>query len=161
MATGKSTLGRVLAKSLQWDFIDMDDLIEEKEKMSIADIFEQKGEDYFRKLEKAILRDFEPDSKLVIATGGGTPCFNDNISEMLDNGIVVYLQASYLKVLSRLIGEKTHRPLVKDKSSVELRRFVKQQLTIRRPYYEQADITIRNSGRVEHVVKRLVKRLRR
>lgn len=111
-SSGKSTLGRQLAKELNYDFIDLDRKIEVSEGKKINEIFNLEGEEYFRKIEAEHLRKIEPNNKMVIATGGGTPCFKDNISFLKENGISIFLDVKPAKLEERMRNsKKNNRPL--------------------------------------------------
>ena len=111
-SSGKSTLGRQLAKELNYDFIDLDRKIEVSEGKKINEIFNLEGEEYFRKIEGEHLRKIEPNNKMVIATGGGTPCFKDNIFFIKENGISIFLDVKPVKLEERMRNsKKNNRPL--------------------------------------------------
>lgn len=140
MASGKSSFGKKLAHHFDFDFIDLDTLIEEKANKSINEIFQDEGETHFRQLENDALRSLkEVDS--FVATGGGTPCHSENMTWMKENGIVIFLKMPASTILGRLRQNKSARPLVKDLSDVELQEFVSETMEKRRPFYEEADIT--------------------
>jgi len=138
MGCGKSTYGRKLAQKLNWNFIDMDDCIEEKENMSISEIFETKGEEYFRNVETETLKDFENSNSTIISCGGGVPCFNNNMSIINSIGESVYISLPPTTLKERLVGEKSKRPLVAKLSDEELLSFISSKLEERGPFYEQA-----------------------
>ncbi|MEX1000875.1 MAG: shikimate kinase [Crocinitomicaceae bacterium] len=143
MGVGKSTLGKKLASRLQLHFVDLDKEIATSEGQSIEAIFQQKGEPYFRELEIRELRKEERNNS-VIAVGGGTPCFGDNLSYMKSRGTVVYLQADAGLLCQRLLVSKSERPLIQQfKNDPEkLREFIDKKLEERRPFYEASDITV-------------------
>lgn len=141
MASGKTTFGRALAEKLGTPFVDLDNYIEEKTSKSISDIFQLQGEEGFRNLEKDFLQQVvneEPDA--VIACGGGTPCFFDNMKFLNDNGITVFLEASTNVLISRLQEANESRPLVAGKSDDEIREKVLTQLCERLPFYLEAKL---------------------
>jgi len=140
MGSGKSSLGKGLAAQLGIPFFDLDELIEMKAGYSIAEIFEKEGEGHFRKLESTTLKSLAEASKCIIATGGGTPCFFDNIDWMNENGMTLYLKCSPTRIVQRLKNGLTHRPILKDKSEKELLLFIEQHLIDRSPNYERAQI---------------------
>jgi len=138
MGCGKSYIGKQLAQSLGWDFLDMDDFLEANEGMSISQIFAEGGESLFRKLERNYLQatyDFE---NTVIATGGGAPCFFDNINWMNNNGATIYLKTPVSVLVDRLKPETAHRPLLAEKTDAELNDFIQTKLNQRAPFYQQA-----------------------
>lgn len=140
MACGKTTFGRALARRLGMDFIDLDFYIEQRFRKSIAQIFAEKGEEEFRKMESAMLREVGEFENVIISCGGGTPCFHDNIDYMLGRGDVVWLQASVDRIVERLIINSSRRPLMKGKSPDELREAVEAGLAARDKYYSRANI---------------------
>jgi shikimate kinase len=139
MASGKTSKGKKIARKMEIPFIDLDRVIEEQEKQTITDIFETKGESYFRKLEAKILRQFPKDLKAVIAVGGGAPCFYDNIQYMNYLGTSVFLKRSKQRILGRLRQNKDKRPLVAKLNDQELKDFIEQRLANRNSFYEQAE----------------------
>jgi shikimate kinase len=142
MGSGKTFLGRQLAQLLNYEFIDLDERIEEHEKKSIAEIFSEDGEAYFRAKESLQLQMFAGKTNAVIATGGGTPCFHDNMKWMNDHGFTVYLQLSPEILFQRLQPEITHRPLLAGKSDEEVKIFISTKLAERSVFYEQAKAVI-------------------
>ncbi len=141
MASGKSSLGKKLAKHFEMDFIDLDEEIERVEKKTINQIFEENDEDYFREVEAKVLRSMDLENK-VIATGGGTPIFHHNMAFMKESGAVAYLVVPTEIIIGRLRQNKEERPLVKDLSDEELTAFVEQSLEQRKVIYAKADILI-------------------
>lgn len=143
-SSGKSTLGRHLAKRIDYKFIDMDELIEKQELMSVQEIFKYKGEDYFRKVESKVLKEIPVDQKLVIATGGGVPCFFDNIDYIKANGTSIFLNVQPEDLLKRIQkSDINHRPLINRNTSEEsLLKNLQERCAYRLPFYQQADIQI-------------------
>ena len=137
--SGKSTLGRVLATMLQYQFVDVDERIEAHEKKTIAAIFAEHGEDYFRAVERKVLDIILKEPQAVISTGGGAPYFFDNMEQIKKNGISVYLKVSQATLLTRLQAGKDKRPMLNQKSDEELKTFLLAKLAERSPFYEQAD----------------------
>ncbi len=146
MGCGKTTLGEQLAKAMSYNFIDLDDFIEKSEKRTISQIFEQEGEAGFRGLEQKHLNILKDYNKLVVSTGGGTPCFYNNMEFMNKTGITIYLEMDVRSLCYRLQHGQKHRPLLRDKSEAELAQFVKQHLQERLPYYQQSQLTINAMG---------------
>jgi shikimate kinase len=143
MGSGKSTHGKKLAKLLNKPFIDLDNYIEKKEELSVEEIFEKKGEDYFREKESEYLKQViarYPQS--VVSLGGGTPCFNNNITQILKAGTAVYIEMPADSLHYRLTQSENKRPLLKDKSLEEGLEFIKDLLRRREPFYLQAQLTI-------------------
>ncbi|MDR2382439.1 MAG: AAA family ATPase [Prevotellaceae bacterium] len=140
--SGKSSLGFVLSKLMRLPFVDTDYYIIKKEQKSVSDIFAKHGEDYFRELEKQILLEIVENEPSVISTGGGMPCFFDNMDIMNEFAVTVYLEVTPEQLFEHLKNDKK-RPLVKDKTNEELMDYINTSLMQRKPYYEKADITIR------------------
>lgn len=138
MGSGKSTVGRGLAKELGLSFIDLDDYIEERNFKTIPKIFAEEGEDAFRKLEQKALREVAEFENVVIATGGGAACFFDNIDVINACGQSIYLKGSPRILAERLRNSKTERPLIKGKSYDELVAFIQDTLNKREYWYKQA-----------------------
>lgn len=141
MGSGKTTLGRALAKELGLTFIDLDNYIELRRCKSINRIFEESGEDGFRTIERNLLHEVCEFENVVISAGGGTPCFFDNIDYMNAQGTTIYLQVSNERLLERLRIAKSRRPLLKDKNDEGIKAFIEEQLARREKYYLQADYT--------------------
>ncbi|MDW7693320.1 shikimate kinase [Flammeovirgaceae bacterium SG7u.111] len=140
-ASGKSTVGSELAERLGYDFVDTDDLIAEREGIGIPEIFSEKGEDYFRKVEGDVLRSTLPE-KAVIATGGGVPCFAGNMEFIKEQGISVYLKVPVEELASRSMAQHGARPLLKDFVGLQLLDELKSKLKAREVFYNQADLQI-------------------
>ena len=144
MAVGKTTIAKLLSEKTGVKYIDLDDLIEENTNLSISELFKQKGEIYFRKIEHKIFKEIiENDENLIVSTGGGTPCYAD--SYLLLNGknrISFYLKASVTTITERLKNEKTFRPVVANQSEEQLNEFVAKHLFERSYSYNQATYTI-------------------
>ena len=138
MGSGKSYWTKKIAKKLKVGGYDLDFLIESHEEKSIAEIFAEDGEDYFRKSEAKILRWFGEKKAFVLATGGGTPCFSANIEWMNKHGITIWINEPIEMLVERLKPEKDHRPLIKDLSDAELNGFLSKKLEERSPFYQQA-----------------------
>ncbi|WOD43599.1 shikimate kinase [Hwangdonia lutea] len=153
MASGKSTFGRILAEKLNYDFIDLDDYIEEKENTSISDMFTLKGEIYFRKKETQYLTHIlQNKKKLILSLGGGTPCYSINMETVLNSKDVVsiYLKATIPTLVSRLKNEKAKRPLIAHiKTDDLLAEFIGKHLFERAPFYNQADKVILTDNKSE------------
>lgn len=142
MYAGKSTYGRKLARTLNYDFVDTDRAFEQKYKLTIPMFFAKYGEELFRKLESQLLREVSTADNVVIATGGGTPCYGDNMDFILANGRVIYLETTLEAILSRLAVSKNPRPLLTGKPEAEQRAIVKRQLAERQPIYARSHITL-------------------
>ncbi|EAQ41275.1 shikimate kinase [Polaribacter sp. MED152] len=145
MASGKSSIGKRLAKSLNISFIDLDDYIIEKENSSIAEIFSSKGEIYFRKIEHVYLKEILDNEKnFILALGGGTPCYANNM-DLINNSAAtsIYLQGNVPTLVERLIKKKAKRPLVASLSDEQIPEFVAKHLFERRAFYEQTEMTFK------------------
>ncbi len=138
MGCGKSTLGRTLASTLKLTFIDLDSFLEEKYFRTIPQIFAEDGEDGFRKKERNVLEEVSAFDDVILATGGGAPCYFNNIDLMNHLGYCIFLDVETDSLISRLIHAKTERPLIKGKSPDELRDFIEALMQKRRPFYEKA-----------------------
>ena len=146
MASGKTSLGKVLANNLGYSFIDLDDIIEENEKILIQEIFKLKGEIYFRKKEYYYLKKvlIENDN-MVLSLGGGTPCYGNNMNLLLNskNTKTIYLKATIKTLVKRLTNEKSKRPLISHLESENmLTEFVGKHMFERSHYYNQANLTV-------------------
>ena len=115
MGTGKSTVGKILAKKLKMGYVNTDEIIEEKEKKKISQIFEEDGEDYFRKKEREVIKDISKDNHQVIDLGGGAIIKEENLKDLRKNGLIICLTASLEEIMKRT--EEEERPLLKIKSS--------------------------------------------
>jgi len=142
MGGGKSTLGKKLSELMNISFIDLDSKIEEGERKPVSEIFKSRGEEYFRNLEVEALRKTARIRHAVIATGGGAPCFHDNMEWMNENGITVYLQAEPGELYHRLLKERETRPLLAHLGDVALFDFIMSSLAHREPYYAEATIKL-------------------
>ena len=142
MGCGKSRLGRILSEHLGLQFVDMDDYIEERNCKTVPQIFADHGEDGFRKRERKALEELAEFTDVVIATGGGAPCFFDNIDLMNKTGKTVFLNIDPAILADRLMNSKTERPLIKGKSREELVTFIDETLKKRKQFYSQAQFEI-------------------
>ncbi len=139
MGSGKSTFGKKLAKAMQFPFIDLDKEIEKKAKCSVNDIFKYLGEDTFRKMESETLKSFEHEDSYVMATGGGTPCYFDNLHYIQSQGTSIYLELDIKSIYNRLSNAKNIRPTIRGKKEDELLNFIEENFAKRKHIYEQAD----------------------
>ncbi|MGG9960597.1 shikimate kinase [Ferruginibacter sp. SUN106] len=142
MGNGKTYWGKLWAAESGLEFFDLDHVIEKEEQKTIAAIFEENGEAYFRQKETDVLKTFSQKTNCIIACGGGTPCFNNNMQWMNDNGTTVYLAATPADIFKRVIGEQAKRPLIKDLSPDELIIFIEKKLQERAPVYNTAKIIL-------------------
>lgn len=137
MGTGKSYWAQELADAHNMNWIDLDAQIEKEALMTIKEIFETQGEAYFRDKEKEVLHNLSSFENIVIATGGGTPCFHNNMQWMNEHGITIWIDEPVETLAERLKKEKAHRPLIKDLSDDELIHFLSIKLSERSKFYSQ------------------------
>jgi shikimate kinase len=138
MGCGKSYTGRTLSGLLNIPFVDMDKAIEVQEAKTVKEIFERKGEAYFREQERAFLEQLDRNQNLIIATGGGAPCFFDNMDLMNEKGRTFWLNRSKDIALGQLLKGIDKRPLLTGKSPAEVEAFYTERLAERTPFYEKA-----------------------
>lgn len=146
MGSGKTTIGRRLCEPIGFDLIDTDKYIEEKHKTTVSRIFADGGEPEFRRMEHEALKEIIRMDYAVVSTGGGMPCYKDNMDIMLSNGKVVYLETKPETLARRLTFSKTERPLVKDKSKEELLHYIREKLKEREPVYHRAHLTVQTEN---------------
>ena len=144
MGSGKSYWTKQLAKKYKTGGYDLDYLIEVKEEKTIAEIFTEDGEEYFRKVESTVLKWFAEKKTYVLATGGGAPCFFDNMDWMNKQGITIWLDEPLNAIAARLAPEKAHRPLIANLSDSELLAFLEKQRESRLPFYSAAKIHLQD-----------------
>lgn len=165
MTSGKSTIGPILANVLGWHFYDLDKVLEEKEKMSVVEIFEKKGEEYFRRIERETLAELSENDNIVIALGGGTIANEANLQLIKSSGVLVYLKVSP-DVLYKRLKNKIDRPLFKDlvlgeKSEEEFVGRIKDLLEKREAKYNQADLEIiTDETRIGITVDKIAKQIK-
>ncbi|MFI3288218.1 MAG: shikimate kinase [Rikenellaceae bacterium] len=148
MGSGKSTSGRKIARELHCKFIDLDRYIELEKGASLMDIFRYEGEDIFRGYEReALERICSEYNNVVVATGGGTPCFNDNMSYLNEMGITVYLRHPSGQLASRLSESYNPRPLIKGMTLEELRVYVAEKLSEREVFYNSSTLVVESPSR--------------
>lgn len=158
MGSGKTFWTKKIAKWIKSAGYDLDDLIEMTEEKTISEIFEEDGEDYFRKLEAKILRWFTEKKKYVLAAGGGTPCYHENMNWMKKEGVVIWLDESVEVLVQRLAAEKAHRPLIAHLSNEEIAQFIQQKLVERHAYYQQANYRLTSDQITEAGLKKLIQK---
>lgn len=146
MYSGKSTMGKKLAKAMNLKYIDTDNIIETKYNITINNFFEKYGEDLFREFEYKILLDSIKEDNIIISTGGGLPCFNKNMELIKENGISIYLKMSPQSIIHRINNSKKKRPLLQDKSPEELKTYIETLLKQREKFYNQATLTIKGES---------------
>lgn len=157
MGCGKSTLGRALALELKMTFIDLDSFLEEKYFRTIPQIFAEEGEEGFRRKERKVLEEVATFDDVIVATGGGAPCFFDNMDLMNNSGFCIFLDIGTNALVDRLIQAKTERPLIKGKSQEELHDFINEMMLKRRPFYEKARYILKGNEILTDQVVKLVK----
>lgn len=138
MGCGKTTAGKELAQNMGYSFIDLDDLLEKNQGRTISEIFASDGEEAFRALEKETLHSTFQMKDVIVATGGGAPCFFDNVEQMNKHGLTIYIEMSANDLVKRLEGQIEHRPILKGKTEQELMDFIAQALNNRNPFYKKA-----------------------
>jgi shikimate kinase len=154
MGSGKTTVGKLLASRLGYNFIDMDVHIEEKLFKSVSQIFAELGEDKFRLLEQQSLHEVADFDHVVISTGGGAPCFFDNMDYMNARGMTVYLKLSPEELAERLDRSYANkRPLLAERKGEKLKQFIAEALSKREPFYSQAAYSV--SGEIESTVSQI------
>jgi shikimate kinase len=144
MGSGKSHWGKIWAEANQLSFVDLDAVIEEKAGKTVAAIFELNGEDHFRGLEAEALRACADLQNTIVACGGGTPCFHENMQWMNEHGATIYIACTATEILARVLQEKEKRPLLKKLNQAELLFFIEQKVKEREPFYTQANVTVQS-----------------
>ena len=142
MGAGKTVVGKRLAKSLGLSFYDLDAEIEMRYKMSVSAIFQNFDESCFRKLETETLKMFSEKDDCIVSCGGGTPCFNDNMSLINSLGVSVYIKMPAKALANRIINSHKKRPLASGKTESELVDYVEKTLAVREPFYAMANISV-------------------
>ncbi|MGN7886085.1 shikimate kinase [Dyadobacter endophyticus] len=152
MSSGKTTLGKKLARALNYQFADLDKLIEKDQGMEISAIFAQKGEPYFREVESRILKETSSQKGIVLASGGGTPCFFDNMKLIREMGVSIFLDVPAEDLARRIENHgKDDRPILSGATS--LVDTLQSRITDRLPYYSQADFTLKGEIDVSHLLE--------
>lgn len=157
MGSGKTTLGSLLARELGYQFFDLDEWIENQEGKTITEIFTEAGETGFRELEKKYLKTLGSQERIVLSTGGGTPCHHGNMEWMNHQGTTIFLQNSPEVLYERLSKQKIHRPLIASMDDSGLKAFIEAKLIERRGYYVQSRIQLVAMPSPEASVKHLIK----
>lgn len=140
MGSGKTTVAKKIATHLGWELTDLDRLIETRTGLSVEDLFRDKGEHFFRKIESEVLRNIDYKLNNVVACGGGTPCFYDNMDYMNKTGLTIYLKMSTGALQNRLSKSISVRPLIKDMSDGELTSYINKTVTHREEWYGRAAV---------------------
>ena len=140
MGAGKTTIGKVLSKMAGLTFIDLDYYIEGRFRKTVSQLFAERGEEAFRTIEHNMLHEVAEFEDVLVSTGGGTPCFFDNMAFMRQQGTTIYLQVSVEELTKRLELFKRARPVLKNRSGEELKAFITDSLAARSSFYEQAHL---------------------
>jgi len=158
-SSGKSTVGKRLARELGYTFVDTDRLIIREEGQSINDIFREKGEGYFREAERRVLRTIQPDARLVVATGGGMPCFHGNMEYINETGFSVFLDVSPEVLLGRMYRHgEDDRPLFRPGDPALLEN-LRQRYNDRRPVYAQARLIVNGDTDLDSLLRQVTSQL--
>jgi len=156
MGCGKTTFGRELAKELGWQFADLDELIEERYKISIHDFFIKYNEESFRRIENMMLRELLTKHRMIISTGGGTPCFYNNMDLMKRYGVTIFLNTPVQVLVDRLINGKRKRPLIMGLGTTELTMKINQHLAQRITYYNMAQYKLNLDEQIASFVQAML-----
>jgi shikimate kinase len=158
MGSGKSYWVKKISKWIKAAGYDLDALIEMNEEKTITEIFSEDGEEYFRKAESKILRWFKEKKKYALATGGGTPCLQENMDWMKKEGVVIWLDESIEILVERLSSEKADRPLIANLNDQALTSFIQGKLLERTPFYQQAHYRLSSDQITEAGLKKLIQK---
>ncbi len=151
---GKTFAGKALAEQLRFPFYDLDALVEEQSAQTISTIFDEVGEDGFRKREAEALRSFTQQAQqFVMACGGGTPCFNENMEFMNAHGLTIYLTEPIEIIAQRLAKEKAHRPLIAKLDAGQLQSYLVDLKAKREPFYLQAKLIVDDVAQIADKIK--------
>lgn len=143
--SGKTTVGKKLAQKLQYSFLDTDKLIERELGTTINELFQTKGELFFRQMEKQLLLHYPFPEKTVISTGGGMPCEQENLSILKKSGLIIYLKQTPQILCHRIMHSQQTRPAMHGKNKEQQLKYLMETLHKRQPFYEQADYIITSS----------------
>lgn len=156
MGSGKTTLGRQLAEVLNIPFMDTDQNIEQRFGATVSQLFAEKGEEFFRKEELKLVEELNSKTNMVIATGGGLPCYSNIMQRLNELGLTIYLKTSEETLFERLMLEMEDRPLLEGMGEFELKMFIQDKMREREPIYSQAEIILEEP---EHSASALIHRL--
>jgi shikimate kinase len=161
MGSGKSTIGKLLADKIKFSSYDLDYCIENEQNLSVSEIFEQKGELYFRNIEhRTFVAILDKNEDIVFSLGGGTPCYYDNHKLLnSENVISIYLKASIETLVERLKSEKTKRPLLSKLNDLEKKEFVAKHLFERSFFYNQAKFSLSVDGKSPEIIVAEIEKL--
>lgn len=157
MGAGKSYWAKKLAKKLKCGCYDLDFLVESHEEKTITELFADEGEEYFRKTEAKVLRWFAEKKTFVLATGGGTPFYHDNMEWMNKHGITIWIDEPVETIFSRLQTEKQHRPAISQLDDEALMQFIRDKLAERSPYYSQSRYHLQEDNITETAFSKILK----
>jgi len=157
MGSGKTTIGRRLAERTGFNFVDTDRFIEMQQGMTVSEIFARYGETAFREMEHNILTEIQKIECAVVSTGGGMPCYGNNMDIMHSCGKVVYLKTSPQALTRRLLRSHNERPLIRSKTEEELQQYIVEKLNEREPFYNRAHIIIETENFAMDELLRLLK----
>lgn len=155
-ASGKTTLGKQLAKKINLDFVDIDEEIEHKESATISDVFKRYGEHYFRQIEADTLRKIDVNKSQIVSCGGGLPCYHDNILWMRQHGKVINIALEVEELLTRIKKIAPHRPLLQSNNKQELERKIKTLSLTRKFYFDMAHVTVDSRLDIEEIITRIL-----
>jgi shikimate kinase len=153
-ASGKSTLAHKISSLFQWQSVDLDQEIQKMLQKSIPQIFESEGEIFFREIEAEVLRKIPIEPQKVVATGGGTPCFHQNMDYMLSVGKVVFLDTPLSVIVERILSQKAQRPMFAQKTNAEIEHFVRRLYQERLPFYEKVHFRTKEWSDIEKIIQR-------
>lgn len=156
--SGKTTLSKELSSLISFPFVDLDTILEEREGKTIPEIFSEKGEAFFREVEKEIVHTYLPE-ETIIATGGGAPCFFDNMDFMLKNGVVIFVDVHEDQLIERVWSEHGSRPLLAQQKKEEMYNAIKSKRIDRLPFYTQAQYVINAEKKSPIVIAKEIKQL--
>jgi shikimate kinase len=145
---GKSTIGKKFAQRINYNFVDLDRYFEKKYRSSILNFFQTNGEEKFRRLEHELLKEVLQQSRCVVACGGGTPCFYNNMELINLHATSIYIELPPTSLHQRLLHFKENRPLIKELTSDELLQYINVTLEEREPFYKKANFTV-NGEKIE------------
>jgi len=157
MGCGKTTTGKRIAEKYGLDFIDLDNYIETRFFKTVSELFKERGEEEFRKMERHMLEEVALFEDVIISTGGGAACFFDNMEMMNECGDTVYLKASAEDLFAYLRTAKQDRPLLRDKTDEEMLSYIKDSLSKREPFYSKAKYTMDSRDMSDKLFDQLLK----
>ena len=161
MGCGKSTIANLLASEMKLPLKDIDLIIEKRAELTISEIFKEHGEDFFRYLEGVVLNEILIEAgEMIVSTGGGLPCFDHRMEWMNRNDITIYLKCSVETLFNRIQKDSTDRPLLVDRSEIELKELVQTKLDERKSIYESASIIIDGNLPTIEVIKEILKQIK-